>query len=81
MDQSFSNQFDVQVLLEGGSHPVQFGTNVLAGLIEGIDRFRQDLEQQLGRGLWGPRCSGPSCGWTTLSCYSASPGSLPHAWW
>jgi hypothetical protein len=58
MDQSLSNQFDVQALLEGGSHPVQFGTNVLAGLIEGIDRFRQDLEQQpLSRTL-GPAMLG-----------------------
>ncbi|MFJ2153201.1 hypothetical protein ACIOHB_31120 [Streptomyces microflavus] len=55
MDLSFSNQFDVQAVLEGGKCPVQFGTNVLAGLIEGIDGFRQDLEQQRR-----PRSLGPA---------------------
>jgi hypothetical protein len=35
MDPSFSKQFDVQAVLEDGKRPVEFGTNVLAGLIEG----------------------------------------------
>ncbi|WP_370423170.1 hypothetical protein AB8O64_32440 [Streptomyces sp. QH1-20] len=55
MDASFSNQFDVQAVLEGGTRPVQFGTNVLAGLVEGIDGFRRDLEQQ-----WRSRSLGPA---------------------
>ncbi|MET7551531.1 hypothetical protein ABZS94_38590 [Streptomyces sp. NPDC005500] len=58
MDSSFSNQFDVQAVLEGGKHPVQFGTNVLAGLVEGIDRFRLDLEQQQRSRSLGPAMLG-----------------------
>ena len=58
MDSSFSNQFDVQAVLEGGKHPVQFGKNVLAGLVEGIDAFRRDLEQQRRSRSLGPAMLG-----------------------
>jgi hypothetical protein len=58
MGPSFYKQFDVQAVLEGGTHPVQFGTNVLAGLIEGIDRFRRDLEQQPRSRSLGPAMLG-----------------------
>ena len=58
MDYSFSNQFDVQAVLEGGKYPVRFGTDVLAGLVEGIDGFRQDLEQQRRSRSRGPAMLG-----------------------
>ena len=58
MDSSFSNQFDVQAVLEGGKYPVRFGTDVLAGLVEGIDGFRQDLEQQRRSRSLGPAMLG-----------------------
>lgn len=58
MDLSFSKQFDVQAVLEGGKRPVQFGTNVLAGLIEGIDEFQRDLEQQRRSRSLGPALLG-----------------------
>ncbi|GAA1291665.1 hypothetical protein GCM10009579_65920 [Streptomyces javensis] len=58
MDPSFSKQFDVQAVLEDGKRPVQFGTNVLAGLIEGIDEFRRDLEQQRRSRSLGPAMLG-----------------------
>ncbi|APS17505.1 hypothetical protein TK78_34155 [Streptomyces sp. Tue 6075] len=58
MDPSFSKQFDVQAALQGGKRPVQFGTNVLAGLIEGIDEFRRDLEQQRRSRSLGPAMLG-----------------------
>ncbi|MFE3143373.1 hypothetical protein [Streptomyces scopuliridis] len=58
MDPSFSKQFDVQAVLEGAKRPVQFGTNVLAGLIEGIDEFRRDLEQQQRSRSLGPAMLG-----------------------
>ncbi|MBE8477501.1 hypothetical protein [Streptomyces justiciae] len=58
MDLSFSKQFDVQEVLEGGAHPAQFGTNVLAGLIDGIDEFRRDLEQQRRSRSLGPAMLG-----------------------
>lgn len=57
MSLSFSHQFNVQaVAAEGG--PARFGTNVLAGLVDGIDTFRNELEQQrrsrsLGAGMLG----------------------------
>jgi hypothetical protein len=58
MDPSFSKQFDVQAVLEDGKRPVQFGTNVLAGLIEGIDKFRRDLDQQRRSRSLGPAMLG-----------------------
>jgi hypothetical protein len=58
MDLSFSKQFDVQAVLEGGEHPVQFGTNVLAGLIEGVDEFRRDLEHPRRSRSLGPAMLG-----------------------
>ncbi|MFE1016105.1 hypothetical protein ACFW4M_33175 [Streptomyces sp. NPDC058794] len=58
MDPSFSKQFDVQAVLEDGKRPVQFGTNVLAGLIEGIDKFRRDLDQQRRSKSLGPAMLG-----------------------
>ncbi|GAA3904771.1 hypothetical protein GCM10022244_13670 [Streptomyces gulbargensis] len=57
MNPSFSNQFNVQTVLDG-TRPAQFGTNVLAGLIEGIDRFRRDLEQRPGSRSLGPAMLG-----------------------
>jgi hypothetical protein len=58
MDPSFSKQFDVQAVLEAGKRPARFGTNVLAGLIEGIDEFRHDLEQQRRSRSLGPAMLG-----------------------
>lgn len=58
MDPSFSNQFDVQAVLEGGKHPAQFGTNVLAGLVEGIDTFRRHRADGLGQGARRPTYGG-----------------------
>ncbi|MEU9646131.1 hypothetical protein [Streptomyces sp. NPDC048188] len=58
MDPSFSKQFDVQAVLEDGKRPVQFGTNVLAGLIEGIDKFQRDLDQQRRSKSLGPAMLG-----------------------
>ncbi|MEV5862148.1 hypothetical protein AB0L83_20830 [Streptomyces sp. NPDC052071] len=58
MDPSFSKQFDVQAVLEDGKRPVQFGTNVLVGLIGGIDKFRRDLEQQRRSRSLGPAMLG-----------------------
>lgn len=57
MSLSFSHQFNVQAVAAGGGS-VQFGTNVLAGLVEGIDTFRDELKQQrrsrsLGAGMLG----------------------------
>ncbi|MET9357409.1 hypothetical protein ABZY14_31205 [Streptomyces sp. NPDC006617] len=57
MSSSFSHHFNVQaVAAEGG--PAQFGTNVLADLVDGIDEYRHELEQQrrsrsLGPGMLG----------------------------
>ncbi|MEU5633615.1 hypothetical protein ACH47C_31405 [Streptomyces rishiriensis] len=57
MSVSFSHRFNVQaVAAEGGS--AQFGTNVLAGLVDGIDTFRHELERRrrsrsLGPGMLG----------------------------
>ncbi|MFF2205548.1 hypothetical protein [Streptomyces sp. NPDC058145] len=57
MSVSFSHQFNVQaVAAEGGS--ARFGTNVLAGLVDGIDTFRHELERKrrsrsLGPGMLG----------------------------
>jgi hypothetical protein len=57
MSSSFSHHFNVQaVAAEGG--PAQFGTNVLAGLVDGIDEYRHELERQrrsrsLGPGMLG----------------------------
>lgn len=57
MNPSFSNQFNVPAMLDG-THPVRFGTNVLAGLVEGIDSFREDLEQQPRSRSLGPAMLG-----------------------
>ncbi|MFJ7498041.1 hypothetical protein ACIQZB_44670 [Streptomyces sp. NPDC097727] len=58
MDPSFSKQFDVQAVLTGGTRSALFGTNVLAGLVEGIDEFRRDLEQQRRSRSLGPAMLG-----------------------
>ncbi|MFJ8273761.1 hypothetical protein ACIQ8G_26365 [Streptomyces sp. NPDC094154] len=57
MSLSFSHQFNVQAVTAEGEL-AQFGTNVLAGLVDGIDTFRHELEQQrrsrsLGPGMLG----------------------------
>ncbi|MFY4722210.1 hypothetical protein [Streptomyces sp. LaBMicrA B280] len=57
MSLSFSHQFNVQANTAQGA-AAQFGTNVLAGLVGGIDTFRSELEQQrrsrsLGAGMLG----------------------------
>ncbi|MFI8275592.1 hypothetical protein ACIGBH_11885 [Streptomyces sp. NPDC085929] len=57
MNPSFSNQFNVKAMLDG-TRPVQFGTNVLAGLVEGIDSFRKDLEKQPRSRSLGPAMLG-----------------------
>ncbi|MFD8970669.1 hypothetical protein ACFV0C_37745 [Streptomyces sp. NPDC059568] len=58
MSLSFSHQFNVHaVTAEGG--PAQFGANVLASLVEGINTFQHEWEQQkrrsrsLGPGMLG----------------------------
>lgn len=56
MSVSFSHQFNVQAVAAEGES-AQFGTNVLAGLVYGIDTFRHELERKrrsrsLEFGLW-----------------------------
>ncbi|MFB6887732.1 hypothetical protein ACFCX4_00245 [Kitasatospora sp. NPDC056327] len=58
MSPSFSNQFDVHALLKGEVPQARFGTNVLGGLIDGIDRFRDELEQQRRSRSLGPAMLG-----------------------
>ncbi|MEU2490900.1 hypothetical protein [Streptomyces sp. NPDC007883] len=58
MGLSFSDQFDVQTVWEQGGQRARFGTNVLAGLIEGIDTFRRDLQQQRRSRSLGPAMLG-----------------------